>query len=208
MIKKLVHLTFAVMGIVVVGTGCYTGGNPYGTTNGQSAAGVVGTNSTPLAPDQIRFKPGDTIKVEFSDSELTTIETEVKHDGTIFLAIADKAFKVEGLTAREVEEGIREVYVPNLYKRMSVTVTPGTRFFYVGGEVKQENRFPYSGKITVLKAIQTAGGFSTFANRRKVQITRATGEVITVDCVKLLRNPELDIEILPGDQITVPEGLL
>jgi protein involved in polysaccharide export with SLBB domain len=166
----------------------------------------VRTNA-PSVGKELQFRPGDSIKIEFSDTELKPVETEIKHDGVISLELVDQ-IKVSNKTPREVEQEIKALYVPKFYKRLTVTVTPGTRFFYVGGEVKQENRFAYSGRITLLKAIQSAGGFTNFANKRAVRVIRASGEVILVDCVAALSDPSLDIEIYPNDQINVKATIL
>ncbi len=53
-------------------------------------------------------------------------------------------------------------------------------------------------------AIQTAGGFDPFANKKKVRLTRVDGKVIFVNCVEVLDHPEKDPPVYPGDKIDVP----
>jgi polysaccharide export outer membrane protein len=152
------------------------------------------------------FKPGDTIKIEFSAEDLKPIETEIKHDGSLALQLVEEGrITVTGKTPREVETELRELYVPRYYKRLTVTVTPGARFFIVGGEVRSAGRIPYSGKITLVGAVQAAGGFGTFANRKRVEVTRASGELVVVNYNDVLKDSSLDIEIKPGDKIHIPE---
>jgi len=56
----------------------------------------------------------------------------------------------------------------------------------------------------VLKAISVAGGFTEFANKTNVEVTRINGEKpIIVDCKKALRIHKLDIPIYPGDHVFV-----
>lgn len=82
------------------------------------------------------------------------------------------------------------------------------RWFYIGGEVKTSGRLAYTGKLSVLEAIITAGGFTDFANRRKVQLVRAKdGSTVTLDCNKARGNPELDLPVNPGDKIIVPRNV-
>lgn len=64
-------------------------------------------------------------------------------------------------------------------------------------------RYLYSGPITVMGAIQAAGDFNPFANRRNVQITRVDGAIAHVNCVKVIKTPSLDVAIYPGDRIFV-----
>jgi protein involved in polysaccharide export with SLBB domain len=61
--------------------------------------------------------------------------------------------------------------------------------------------------MTVVGAIDTAGGFTDFAKRSRIQVTRASGKKMTVDYYKALKNPDKDIEIFPGDMIFVPKKL-
>jgi protein involved in polysaccharide export with SLBB domain len=73
--------------------------------------------------------------------------------------------------------------------------------------VKTPSRQTYISRITVLKAIASAGGFTDFANKKKVKLTRVDGRIQTVNCVKALDKPSLDPEVYPGDKIHVPRKL-
>ena len=92
--------------------------------------------------------------------------------------------------------------------RLNVSVHAEGRYFYVDGYVKIPSRQPHQGELTVLKAIAAAGGFNEFANKKKVLLTRANKQQFTVDCVKALKDPRLDLPIYPGDKITVPQRYL
>jgi protein involved in polysaccharide export with SLBB domain len=94
--------------------------------------------------------------------------------------------------------------VPKYYKYLTVTITPMLQFYFVGGEVRSPGRYEHVGKMTVRKALQSAGDFTDFANKKKVKLTRTTGEKHTINAIKALNNPELDLEVLPGDTIHVP----
>ena len=65
------------------------------------------------------------------------------------------------------------------------------------------NRQIYTGPITVLRAIDSAGGFSDFANRNNIELTRQTGEKIKVSWKKAVKDSKLDPEVYPNDQIIV-----
>lgn len=153
------------------------------------------------------FRVGDQIKVEFSEVELKTIETEIKEDGTILFPLLTERIVVAGKTAGQLEAELHDAYVPRFYRRLTVTVTQGIRFYIVGGQVRMPDRKPYSGRITVLGAIQSAGGFGPFASRRNVMLTRVNGEIVIVDCIRAQSGNATDPEVFPGDQIFVPERL-
>ena len=58
--------------------------------------------------------------------------------------------------------------------------------------------------MTVLKAVSAAGGFTDYAKRVAVEVTRTDGTKVVVNCKKAQKNPKLDIPISPGDRISVP----
>jgi protein involved in polysaccharide export with SLBB domain len=94
---------------------------------------------------------------------------------------------------------------------MILTVKPkqDTRFYYVGGEVRSPGRQIYLSRITILKAIQTAGDFNDFAQKKKVQLTRSgASKPVIINCIKAMQDSALDVEIHPGDKIHVPRRIL
>lgn len=79
------------------------------------------------------------------------------------------------------------IYVPNLV-------------YYVTGEVKSPNRYPFEEDMTVLMAVTTAGGFTDKASRGRTYIIR--GRPGDKHKVKV----GLEDLIHPGDTIVVPES--
>jgi polysaccharide export outer membrane protein len=117
--------------------------------------------------------------------------------------ILEKKFEVQKA------EGIHDRYVPDYYKKMTVSVLPKseTQFYFVDGEVKLPNRQVYLSRTTVLKAIASAGGFTDFASKGNVTLTRVDGRTVKVNCKKAQMDPRLDLEIFPGDKIWVPRRI-
>jgi polysaccharide export outer membrane protein len=194
-------------------TGCRT--HPSGQKTSESpagavtaTAGVVATNSSGLEPEVLRI--GDSLTVTFVDTPTTfpPFLEKIKDDGTITLAL-NETFTADGKTRGDLEREIRARYVPDYFKQLTVTVTPdvSTRWYYVDGEVKMPSRQIYNSRTTVLKAITSAGGFTDFAKKKKVKLTHVDGRTQTVNCVKALDNPSLDLEVYPGDKIHVPRKL-
>lgn len=130
----------------------------------------------------------------------------IKEDGNITLPYIG-AVRAAGRTPGELQNEIRDLYVPKYYVRLTVTVKSQDRVYYVGGEVKQPGRQLYVGETTVTRAIQSAGDFTDFANRGKVWLVRAGGKHIKVNCNKALEDPALDLPVYPGDEIQVPRRL-
>jgi len=88
---------------------------------------------------------------------------------------------------------------------VTVNVQSGMRLVNVSGEVRSSGRLTYTADLTLMSAIAGAGGFNDFADKKHVKLTRA-GKVQAVDTTKLAKDPSLDIKILPGDQVFVPQA--
>lgn len=199
-------------------TGCQTGTDSrFAEIPGLTVAPVTPAaapgqgGGAPLSPpgadgsfDTIRI--GDYLTISFSDLPYlqAPIDERVKEDGTITL-IQNQTFVAAGKTRSQLEKEIRERYVPRYFVSMTVSVRhkEATQFYFVGGEVKGPGRQVFISRMTVTKAIQSAGDFTEFANKRKVKLFRSNGKVETIDTVKALKDPSLDPEIYPGDKIHV-----
>ena len=161
-----------------------------------------------LQSDPSKLIVGDLLSITFSDVPapgLQEIRTRVPNDGYITLHL-NVRIKAAGKTIAELQQDIRKTYVPSLYVNLTAVVKTEERFFYLGGEVKVPNRQIYFGSVTVLRAIETAGGFTDFANRKKIQLRRASGETLTINALKAEKDPSLDPQVLPNDHITVPRS--
>jgi polysaccharide export outer membrane protein len=142
--------------------------------------------------------------VEFSGipDTIPPSEQDIKEDGSINLPYINRV-AANGKSPSLLEKELEAAYVPAYYTHISVTVTPVARYFYVGGQVMQAGRILYTGPVTLMGAIEAAGDFTNFADRRHVQITRVGGKIEKINCVKAISHPELDAPIYPGDRIWV-----
>jgi protein involved in polysaccharide export with SLBB domain len=156
------------------------------------------------------FRVGDPIMVTFSDippdAQIKPIDETIKEDGTITLSYNQK-FVAVGKTAGQLQDEIHDHYVPAYFKNLTVTVKTQDRVFTVGGEVKTPNRYVYTGYTTVLRAIDTAGGFTDYAKKTRIILTRANGQKIPVNGKKARDNPDKDPEVYPGDRVDVMKRL-
>ena len=147
------------------------------------------------------------MNIEFSDLPVlvSSREERIKEDGTVTL-MEDKTFVAAGKTRGQLEREIHDFYVPRYYLKMGVSIRQKdqTQFYYVRGEVKQPTRQIYVSRIRLLQAIASAGDFTDFARKSAVLLTRSDGRKVTINCNKARKNPELNLEILPGDIIDVP----
>lgn len=154
---------------------------------------------------------GDTVTVVFASpdgTQILPIHTEqIKEDGTITLTLIGSVQAV-GKTAGELQRDIHDAYVPKYYNNLNVTVTPPSRVYFVGGEVRTPGPKDYLGQTDIVKAIQAAGDFTDFAKKTKVRVTRADGHTEIVNVNKAIEDPRFDVQIYPGDRIVVPRRIL
>ncbi len=177
------------------------------------ATAATGTNSIksvlgdPYAGTDI-LRVGESIEVNFSDLPFIQppFKERIKEDGSITL-LQNQPFQAAGKRRGELEKEIRARYVPRFFLNLTVTITPLDRFFYVGGEVKAPQRHVYTGPITVMRAIQSSGDFTDFAKKTEVQLIRADGKTFEINAKKALKDPRLDLEVVPGDRIHVPRRI-
>jgi polysaccharide export outer membrane protein len=192
-------------------TGCQSESNHFADVPGMpgpaEVGGGSGSTTNSIDPTLDFFHANDAVQVTFKDIPvpIEQILDQVKADGTITL-IQNQSFNVEGKTRAQIEQEIRERYVPAYFKNLTVSFQhqPQSRFYYVGGEVKAPGRQVYIGMLTVRGAIQSAGDFTDFANKRSVELKRSNGSVLKVNCVKARQDPRLDLPVYPNDIIYVP----
>jgi protein involved in polysaccharide export with SLBB domain len=178
-----------------------------GCTTANDPAKVI---NQPCRLDELH--PGDEITITFTDLPLNAIipeqKVKVKEDHTLSLPMSLSVTTAPPKTIAMLEKEIHDLYVPQYYVKLTVTLKTETRFYSVGGEVKQGARQPYLGPTTVLRAIQSCGDFTDFADKAAVRIQRADGRLEIVNCKKALKNPRFDVTICPGDLIYVPRRFI
>lgn len=156
------------------------------------------------SPDLLR--EGDALVINFAGvtDPPAGVQDRIREDGKITLPFVGDVLAA-GKTRAELQKEITDLYVPRLFTRLDVTVNPDVRYIYVSGEVKIVSRHVYMGGMTVLRAVATAGGFTDFANTKKVQLLRAgASEPIEVNCEKAQKDPSLDVPVYPDNRIFVP----
>ena len=201
-----------VLGLVLAGlflTGCATeeGGGFAPLPEATGMPSTPGGGTAPQGAEQI--KVGDVMTVSISDipNPPAPFDVKVREDGSITLLL-NQNFVAVGKTVGGLEKEIHDRYVPKYFTQCTIAIRLQNGYYFVNGEVKAANRYPYVGPTTVLKAIASAGDFTDWANKKKVSLTRNDGTKLTVNCIKALVDPSLDLEVYPGDKIHVPRRLL
>jgi len=206
-------LVVLLLALAFAAAGCASthGSDPLGleaaSTNGNQAKMVA------IVPDTgSTLRVGDYISISFTDvppiasQQFKDQKIRIPDDGMITLPYNVKV-QAKGKTIPELEADIRVKYVPGLFQNFTAIVTPQERVYYVGGQVRAPGRQPYIGEVTVLRAIETAGGFTDFARRSNIEVRRQNGTVQRVNWNKINQNPKLDLQIFPNDYIIVHKGI-
>lgn len=216
--RALVGWSVTLAAILSLSAGCSTVNDLFGWS--KPPPSPVRTSSTTAAAATAagvsdedvsgRLRTGDELNIRIDAGQPTAgaqpSDVIVDDQGDIDLPLVGKIMAA-GLTTSELAEHIQSNYVPRYYVRCTASVIVAQRFFYVGGEVKNPGRFLWSEDTTLMKAINTASGFTDYANRGKVQLTRAKEPPQFFNCEELLRNPAKDVPVRPGDIVTVPRSI-
>lgn len=178
-------------------------GNTAPETPAESAAEVEVTS-----PYSYRLQSGDPVVIHLRgiyprDEEVEDIVDDL---GNITLPhLGD--LPAAGRSTSQLEAEIRRLYIEGkFYNSITINVVMPQRTYFIRGEVKGPGRFPVAGGMTLLQAIATAGGYTEFANPKKVNLIRA-GRTQTYNMRSIERRPELDVRLESGDVIVVERSI-
>lgn len=163
-------------------------------------------------PGGYRIGPGDLLQiVVWREPEASVPDAVVRVDGKISVPLI-KEIEVVGLTPKELEETLTEKFA-KFINGPDVTVIPkqiNSMKVYLMGAVKKEGPLPMLGPLTVLQAINEAGGLSEYARKNKIYILRNDGGKqlrLPFDYEAILEGKRLEQNIVlrPDDMIVVPQ---
>jgi polysaccharide export outer membrane protein len=134
----------------------------------------------------------------------------VRPDGKISLPLLNDV-QAAGLTpsqlAAQLTDSLKK-FVANPQVTVIVTTINSQRI-YLMGEVSRPGAYPLLPGMTVLQAISSGGGFTQFANTKKIYLLRQeSGKQVKLPFnykeVVGGKNPEQNIPLRAGDTIVVP----
>ncbi|MBV8901777.1 MAG: polysaccharide biosynthesis/export family protein [Verrucomicrobia bacterium] len=189
--------------------------------SGSSSIGLTGVvKSMDQLDGTTHINVGDQLNFRIVEDEEQPVILTVSDSGQVEVPYAGKV-QAAGKTPRELAYDVKRVLEGGLYKKATVLISldrrtvqsPGT--IYLTGEVSHQGplEIPPNEQLTVTTAILRAGGFSDFANRRKVKVLRKIGsgeKVYLVDVKQVLDKArgDLDFTVKPGDVIMVPARII
>jgi polysaccharide export outer membrane protein len=145
----------------------------------------------------------------WKEAELTRT-VPVRPDGKISLPLLNDV-QAAGLTptqlAAEITASLKK-FVTNPQVTVIVAQINSQRV-YILGEAARPGAYPLLPGMTVLQALSSAGGFTMFANMKKIYVLRQQGgkqEKFPFNYRDVVdgKHPEQNIALKAGDQIVVP----
>jgi polysaccharide biosynthesis/export protein len=183
---------------------------PDGTNSSASPAAGPDSNKTIVDSGSAVLGPGDLINVSvYNVPELTT-KARVSNSGDVYLPLVDYVH-VEGMSQEEAQALIEKRLADGGFVRNPhVTIfvdEAASQGVTVLGEVARPGIYPDVVDHKLYEVISEAGGFTGSASRKIGIIRRNLPEAIQVQIPRNLSEDLTgNVEVLPGDTITVPRA--
>ena len=160
--------------------------------------------------DQYIIGPEDVLYVHVWKEEALTRTVPVRMDGKISLPLIQEV-KAAGLTPLQLKEVLMRKFKEFIENPIvSVTVVEINSFkVYVIGQVRSPGIQRLRSETTVSQIIVMAGGFTEWANQKKIVVVRKENgreKRITVNYKRIMAGKDLDSNIIlkAGDTVVVP----
>ena len=162
-----------------------------------------------------RLQPGDLLDIQVFREDSMSRTLRISGNGTITFPLVG-VVPVAGLSLEEAEREMMlrlTKYLKNPQVSMLVKEY-GNKTVYVLGQVQKPAaiQIPPEKPLTVLEAVTSVGGFTDVANTSKVRVLRMQNgkqKTIDVDVTQITKqgNKSLDIALMPGDVVFVPQSM-
>lgn len=164
-----------------------------------------------IASAQAVLRVGDPVELRIggvpTDEQNQVNNTySVDESGSISLPYISKV-RAAGLAPAQVSAEIEGRYrAEKIYTNPTITIVipASARFVNVGGAVRSPSRIPFTEDMTLLTAINAAGGFNDFADQKRVRVLRGD-DATRYDVRQFRRDPSRDVRLQPGDRVEVPQ---
>ena len=158
--------------------------------------------------DKYVIGPEDVLDIFVWKEESLTKTVPVRIDGKISLPLLDD-IQAAGLTPLQLKQELTQK-ISQFVEHPTVTVTvkeANSYRVFVSGEVKQPGIVRLRSETTLVKLITMAGGFTEWANKRKITIIRKENNKeirITANYNKIIDGDIPDVMIKTGDTVIIP----
>jgi protein involved in polysaccharide export with SLBB domain len=172
---------------------------------------VIASGAFALAQDAL-LRPGDQVEIRLGGvppEEISQVSALYTIDGQGFVNMPHIGkIKAANVTQSDLQNAIEGAYrSQQIYTNPTITINVGNqaRFVNVGGDVKAPQRVSYTADMTLQSAIMACGGFTEYADQKKVQLMQ-DGKQTLHNFHEIRKNPSKDVPLKPGDNIWVPQS--
>jgi polysaccharide export outer membrane protein len=168
-----------------------------------------------LVQNDFRIQPLDMIQISvFNEADLS-VQRRVSPQGFITYPLLGSV-QVGGLTVGETEIKLKDLLGRNYLVNPQVTVLvdhPNSRRIVILGQAKSPGTYDIGDEgLTLVQAIARAGGFTDVAATDRVIVSRTEDGVVkkfVVNVAAIVKGGDRskDLELKPGDVISVPETI-
>lgn len=174
-------------------------------------SGAAGDAAGSELRDSYRLRPQDQIELQSYVQpildENSVVNVTIGRDGAAFFPLIKSVF-LEGLTTSEASEKLRQLYEADylVAPRFGVRVVEyAQEFVEVTGQVVSPGSLPIprQGNLNLSTAITNAGGLTTLADKKRIELNRAKGggEIFTLE--EVLGEAGKTTILASGDQVVV-----
>lgn len=179
------------------------------TSQTSQPAPATATKSATSDPNYV-IGPQDVLDINVWREPELTRQVPVRPDGKISLPLLNDV-QAAGLTPTKLAEDITtslKKFVTDPQVTVIVSVINSQRV-YILGEVNRAGAYPLLPGMTVLQALSSSGGFTQFANTKKIYVLRTEGSKsekypFNYKDVIAGRSPDENIVLKAGDTVVVP----
>lgn len=213
--KKWLYLSAALL-IVPCLISAQAQGQAPKDTKGESAKVLTASNipsqqtKTVTGDPNYSIAPEDVLTIDVWKEPEISRTVPVRRDGRISLPLLNDV-QAAGLTPTQLgSEIVDKLRATIVHPQVTVIVAQmsGLRV-YVLGQVTRGGAYPLAPDMTVMQALSIAGGFTPYANLKKIHVMRSENGadiIISVNYKEVItgRKMEQNIRLKPGDTIVVP----
>lgn len=196
--------------------------SPVSAVAASAAAAGGGTNLANVLDDKYHLAIGDQVSFQIIEDEDDPKTLTVSDSGDLQIPYIG-LYPAVGKTCKQLAAALKVQLEKEYYKQATVVIAviakPRSRGkVYLVGAVRSPGPLDISSdeQLTVSRAILRAGGFTEFANKKEVHITRElvpggdaqTNIVVNVEQILEKGKLDNDVPLRPGDLVYVPERLI
>jgi polysaccharide export outer membrane protein len=194
--------------LILLGLGLAQG---FGNAQNEKEVSTKSVSQTQIQPNSDTYIIGaeDVLSIQVWKEEALSQTVTVRTDGKISLPLIDEV-QATGLTPLQLKEVLTQKFKAYVEDPIvTVMVREGKSFkIYITGQVSRPGVINLVGEVSFLQFIAQVGGFTEWANQKKILIIRKEGNKenrILVNYKKIVSGDAPNFMLKPGDVIIVPD---